>query len=172
MKLLLTRRKGFIAIAIILIVAILVFAVRKEKASAGEFFTSPVDMGPLRNVVNATGVVQTVVTVQVGSQVSGQVEELYADFNSMVKRGQLLARLDARNFQAQVENARANVAAVQAHVRSAEAELKTQAANLQSAKANLQAARVARDNTATLFQRASELSKEGVASRNDYDNAK
>jgi HlyD family secretion protein len=48
----------------------------------------------------------------------------------------------------------------------------TQAANLQSAKANLQAARVARDNTATLFERASELSKGGVASRNDYDNAK
>ena len=89
-----------------------------------------------------------------------------------MKRGQLLARLDPRNFQAQVENARANVAAVQAHVRSAEAELKTQAANLQSAKANLQAARVTRDNTAILFERASELSKSGVVSKNDYDNAK
>ena len=60
---------------------------RKEKASAGEFFTATADTGPLRNVVNATGVVQTVVTVQVGSQVSGQVEELYADYNSVVKQG-------------------------------------------------------------------------------------
>src|SRR5947199_7699900 len=92
MKLLLTRRKGLIAIAIVLIAVILVFAVRKEKAAGGEFFTAPVDMGPLRNTVNATGVVQTVVTVQVGSQVSGQIMELYADYNSMVKRGQLLAR--------------------------------------------------------------------------------
>jgi len=125
MKLLLTRRKGLIAIAIVLIAAILVFAVRKEKASAGEFFTSPVDMGPLRNTVNATGVVQTVVTVQVGSQVSGQVQELYADYNSMVKHGQLLAKLDPRNFEAQVENAQASVAAAQAHVQSAEAETKT-----------------------------------------------
>src|SRR5439155_3520037 len=90
----------------------------------------------------------------------------------MVKRGQLLAKLDPRNFQAQVENARANVAAAEARVRSAEAELKTQAANLQSAKANLEAARVARDNTATLFQRAAELSKSGVVSQNDFDNAK
>src|SRR5438552_15224821 len=172
MRQLLTRKKGLIVFSLVILALILVFAVRKEKASAGEFFTAAADTGPLRNVVNATGVVQTVVTVQVGSQVSGQVEELYADYNSVVKRGQLLAKLDPRNFQAQVENARANVAAGQARIRSAEAELKTQAANLQSAKANLEAARVARDNTATLFQRASELSKSGVVSRNDYDNAK
>jgi HlyD family secretion protein len=172
MKLLLTRRKGLIAIAIVLVAAILVFAVRKEKASAGEFFTSPVDMGPLRNTVNATGVVQTVVTVQVGSQVSGQVLELYADYNSMVKHGQLLAKLDPRNFDAQMENAQASVAAAQARVQSADAETKTQAANLLSAKANLEAARVARDNTAILFERSSELSKSGVVSKNDYDNAK
>jgi HlyD family secretion protein len=122
--------------------------------------------------VNATGVVQTVVTVQVGSQVSGQVEELYADFNSVVKRGQLLAKLDPRNFQAQAENAQASVAAARARVRSGEADQKTQVANVQSAKANLEAARVAKENTAILFQRASELSKSGVASQNDYDNAK
>src|SRR4029077_698316 len=153
------RIKEMIAIAIVLIAAILVFAVRKEKASAGEFFTSPVDMVPLANTVNATGVVQTVVTVQVGSQVSGQIQELYADYNSMVKRGQLLARIDPRNFQAQVENAQASVAAAQARVQSADAETKTQAANYDSAIANLEAARVARDNTAILFERSAELSK-------------
>src|SRR5438094_6496075 len=150
MKLLLTRRKGLIAIAIVLIAAILVFAVRKEKASAGEFFTSPVDMGPLRNTVNATGVVQTVVTVQVGSQVSGQVQELYADYNSMVKHGQLLAKLDPRNFEAQVENAQASVAAAQAHVQSAEAQHKTQVGNLQRAKENLEAASVPPEHTSVL----------------------
>jgi HlyD family secretion protein len=172
MRKLLTRRKAFIAIVIVLAIGIFAFSARRQKASAGQYFTTTVDTGPLRNVVNATGVVQTVVTVQVGSQVSGQVEELYADFNSLVKRGQLLARLDPRNFQAQVENSRANVVAAQARVRSAEAEQKTQAANLLSSKANLEAARVTRDNTAILFERASELSKSGVASRNDYDNAK
>ncbi|MBI2150229.1 MAG: HlyD family secretion protein, partial [Acidobacteria bacterium] len=140
--------------------------------SASQYFAASVETGPLRNVVNATGVVQTVVTVQVGSQVSGQVEELYADYNSVVKRGQLLAKLDPRNFQAQVENSTANVVAAQARVRSGEAEQKTQAANLLSSKANLEAARVTRDNTAILFERASELSKSGVASKNDYDNAK
>src|SRR5205814_5774536 len=107
-------------------------------------------------------------TVQVGSQVSGQLDELYADFNSVVKRGQLLAKIDSRNFQAQVENAQASVTAARARVRSAEADQRTQAANLQSARANLVAARVARDNTATLFMRASELQKNGIGSRNDY----
>src|SRR5947209_8013289 len=164
-------RKTLIGVSIVILAGIVLFVVRKEKASGGEFFTATADTGPLRNVVNATGVVQTVVTVQVGSQVSGQVEELYADFNSMVKHGQLLAKLDARNFQAQLENSQASVAGAQARVQSAEAEVKTQAANLQSSKANLEAARVTRDNTATLFQRAAELNKSGVVSQNDYDNA-
>jgi HlyD family secretion protein len=172
MRQLLTKKKSLIAVGLVIVVAILAFAARKQRTPASQYFTARVESGPLRKVVNATGVVQTVVTVQVGSQVSGQVEELYADFNSVVKRGQLLAKLDARNFQAQVENSQASVAAARARVRSAEADQRTQVANLQSARANLEAARVARDNTAVLFQRASELNKGGVVSKNDYDNAK
>ena len=167
-----TRTKGLIVISLAIVALILVFAVRRQKASGGEFFTAPVDAGPIRNVVNATGVVQTVVTVQVGSQVSGQVLELYADYNSIVKHGQLLAKLDPRNFQAQLENAEASVAGAQAHVESADADTKTQAANLLSAKANLEAARVTRENTAVVFQRNSELKNSGVVSQNDYDTAK
>src|SRR2546421_9084172 len=130
----LTRRKGLVVIVFIIIAVILVFAVRRQKASASEFFTASADSGPLRNVVNATGVVQTVVTVQVGSQVSGQVEELYADYNSVVKHGQLLAKIDPRNFQAQVQNAEATVAGAQARVRSTQADIQTNLANLQSSK--------------------------------------
>src|SRR5213593_1773072 len=145
MRQLITKRKALIALGLVIVLAIVAFSARRQKSSSSQYFTAMVENGPLRNVVNATGVVQTVVTVQVGSQVSGQVEELYADFNSVVKRGQLLAKLDPRNFQAQLENSQASVAAAQARVQSAEAEVKTQAANLQSSKANLEAARVARD---------------------------
>src|ERR1051325_10510526 len=169
---LITRNKALIAIGLVIVIAIVAFSARRQRSTTSQYFTAQVDNGPLRKVVNATGVVQTVVTVQVGSQVSGQVEELYADFNSVVKRGQLLAKLDARNFQAQVENAQASVAAARARVRSAEADQRTQVANLQSARANMEAARVARDNTKILFDRANELTKSGVSSRNDYDNAK
>jgi HlyD family secretion protein len=168
----LSRRKGLIALTALLVVAILLFVVRKQKASASDFFTTAAETGPLRNVVNATGTVQTVVTVSVGSQVSGQVDELYADYNSVVKRGQLLAKLDPRNYQAQLENSEAAVASAQAHVQGAEADVKNQAANFVSAKANLEAARVTRDNNAVVFKRNADLSKEGVVSRNDYDTAK
>jgi HlyD family secretion protein len=165
-------RKVVFAITLVFIAAVVVFAVRRDKSSTVGFFTAPIERGSLRNTVNATGVVQTVVTVQVGSQVSGLIQDLYADYNSLVKRGQLLARLDPRNFQAQLQNAEATVAAAQAHVQSAEADTRTQIANLDSARANLQAAKVARDNTAILFERNAGLSKEGVVSQNDYDNAK
>jgi HlyD family secretion protein len=165
-------KKVILSVTLALIAGIVVFAIRKEKASGATFFTVALEKGALRNTVNATGVVQTVVTVQVGSQVSGQVQDLYADFNSLVKRGQLLAKLDPRNFQAQLENAEAAVSAAQAHIQSAEADTKTQAANMESARANLQASKVARDNTAILFERNAGLSKEGVVSQNDYDNAK
>src|SRR5881296_1521843 len=125
MKKLLTRKTAVIALVLVMLGGILAFSMRSQKSSSVQFFTATADTGPLRNVVNATGVVQTVVTVQVGSQVSGQVEELYADYNSVVKHGQLLAKLDPRNFQAQLENSQASVAAAQARVQSAEAEVKT-----------------------------------------------
>jgi HlyD family secretion protein len=145
---------------------------RSRNASAVEYFTAPAGLGSIRTVVNATGVVQTVVTVQVGSQISGEIKELYADFNSVVKRGQLLAKIDPRNFEAQLENATAAVAGARARVGSAKAELVTAEASERSAKANLDAALVARDNTATLFRRAVDLTDKGIASKNDYDEAK
>jgi HlyD family secretion protein len=172
MRHLLTKKKALIVVIIVVAAAIVAYSARNQRTASTQYFTAQAERGPLRKIVNATGTVQTVVTVEVGSQVSGQIEELYADFNSVVKRGQLLAKLDTRNFQAQVENAEANVAASRARVRSAEADQKTQVANIQSARANLEAARVARDNTATIFQRNSELKKSGVVSQNDYDNAK
>jgi HlyD family secretion protein len=137
-----------------------------------EYFTSPVTNGPVRRVINATGVVQTVVTVPVGSQVSGQVQELFADFNSVVKRGQLLAKLDPRNLESALANSRAQLAAAQARVRSAEAETRTHAANLSSSRANLEGARVARDNAKLQLDRAVGLSEKGLQARNDLDTAK
>src|SRR5690348_3442364 len=93
---------GLIAVA--LTVAAVLFATR-HSAKTLEFITVPASTGSIRTVVNATGTIQPVVTVQVGAQISGQVQEIYADFNTVVKRGQLLAKIDPRNFQAQLTNA-------------------------------------------------------------------
>ena len=146
------KRFLLLAAAAVGVVVIAAFFWR-QKAAAYTYFTAPVQRGPIRNVVNATGTVQAVLTVQVGIQVTGQIEALYADYNSIVKRGQLLAKIDPRNFEAQAEQAKANVLASQARVQTAEADLKNQLANLESSKANLEAARVARENTAQIFRR-------------------
>src|ERR1041385_4808983 len=131
----LSKKISLVGIVVLIVVFAVLFSARNQRAANVEFMSAPVERGPLRNIVNATGVVQTVVTVQVGSQVSGQVVEIYADFNSIVKRGQLLAKLDTRNFDAQVQNAEASVAAAEARVRSSEADIQTNKANQASAKA-------------------------------------
>jgi HlyD family secretion protein len=76
--------------------------------------TAAVDRGRITARVTATGTLSALVTVQVGSQVSGSILKLYADFNSTVKKGQVVARIDPRLFQATLENARANYAQAKA----------------------------------------------------------
>src|SRR3990172_12682916 len=98
------RHKRFLLLAAAAVGVVVVVAFFwKQKAAAYTYFTAPVQRGPIRNVVNATGTVQAVLTVQVGIQITGQIEALYADYNSIVKPGQLLAKIDPRNFQAQAE---------------------------------------------------------------------
>jgi HlyD family secretion protein len=76
--------------------------------------TTAVDRGRITARVTATGTLSALVTVQVGSQVSGSILKLFADFNSTVKKGQVVAKIDPRLFQATLENARANYAQAKA----------------------------------------------------------
>src|SRR5690349_15445816 len=78
--------------------------------------TAPITRGDIVDTVGATGTLQAVTTVQVGSQVSGNISWLGADFNSIVKKGQVIARLDPALFQAAVEKSRANLAKSKADV--------------------------------------------------------
>jgi HlyD family secretion protein len=117
-----------------------------NQTSASDYITARVERTNLEVNVSATGTVQAVVTVQVGSQVSGTLSWLGADFNSQVKKGQLIARLDPAIFQAQLDNATANVINAEAAIRAAETEIKNQQANLQAAKANQQVTKVQRDD--------------------------
>src|SRR6266516_7935723 len=71
--------------------------------------TSPITRGDIVDSVGATGTLQAVTTVQVGSQVSGNISWLGADFNSIVKKGQVIARLDPSLFDAQLQQAKANL---------------------------------------------------------------
>src|SRR5437762_3459678 len=129
-----------------------------DKASASDYITARVERGAVEVNVAATGTVQAVTTVQVGSQVSGTVEWLGADFNTQVKRGQVIARLDPAIFQAQVDNSRANVANAEAAIQGAQTEIINQKANLQAVKANQEVARVQRDDAIALVKRYKEIS--------------
>ena len=80
-----------------------------NQSSAPQYMTAKVERGNLRNTVTATGTLQAVTTVQVGSQASGTLSALNADFNSVVKKGQIIAQLDPAVAKAQVDQARANV---------------------------------------------------------------
>ena len=90
---------------------------------AAAFRTEPVTRGSVSETVSATGDVSALVTVSVGSQVSGIVDKLYVDFNSPVKKGQLLATLDPRLFQAALQKADATLASAKAGVEKAQAAL-------------------------------------------------
>jgi HlyD family secretion protein len=83
------------------------------------YIAAPVQTGDLIQVVTATGTLSAVTTVQVGSQVSGTIDKLFADFNTRVKAGQIVARLNQDKFNAAVDQARANLAAAQANAAKA-----------------------------------------------------
>jgi len=152
------RRKGSLAILILLICAAIAgFLLWGRKAAASDYITAKVDRGNVEVTVSATGTVQAVTTVLVGSQVSGTVQWLGADFNSQVKKGQVIARLDPAIFQAQVDNARASVQNNQAAIIAAQADIVNQQANIKATQANVEVNRVQRDDALALVKRYQDL---------------
>ena len=119
-------RNLIIAGLAIAVVAVGGYVWRARSSNAGPAFhfeKATTSRGPIQAKVTATGTVNPIVTVQVGSQVSGTIEKLGADFNSVVKPGQMIAQIDPRLFRAAVQQARANVMAAQANVHKARAQL-------------------------------------------------
>ncbi len=97
-----------------------------RSAADDKYRTQAVDRGDISMTVTATGTISAVTTVQVGSQVSGIIARLHADFNSPVRKGQLLAELDPTPFEAQVEQRRADLLQVEVQVRNAEINFRRQ----------------------------------------------
>ncbi len=166
------------------------FAFWSNRASAAEYMTAKVERGNLRNTVTATGVLQAVTTVQVGSQASGTISAIYVDFNSQVKKGQVIAQLDPSTAQAQVQQARANLenaraslnqaragvtasragtADAQAKVLQAKSTVQSQQAGVSGAQANLAVLRAERDDAMSALQQQQSLANAGVISKRDYE---
>lgn len=107
------------------------------KAEAQNFRTAKVEKGPLIATVAATGILNPVVSVSVGSQVSGQIKELFVDFNSEVKKGQLIARIDPEQIEYRMRQAQADLDAARASVGTQQANVAVQRAEVARAEANL-----------------------------------
>src|SRR5438105_10452100 len=120
--------------------------------------TSPVTRGDIVDSVGSTGTLQAVTTVLVGSQVSGNISWLGADFNSIVKKGQVIARLDPLLLQAQVDQANANLVKAQADV--------------VRAQADVERSRVAVTDANQKYTRAKDLDAKQLETRADLDASK
>jgi HlyD family secretion protein len=136
------------AVALVLGLSLLVFGNRR---SSSRYAVAAADRGDISDVVGATGVLQAVTTVQVGSQVSGTIQSLFADFNSTVKKDQVVARLDPALFEARLAQAQANLAA---------------------ARANVERSQAAVDDARQKYERAKELAGQNLLPQSDLESAK
>ena len=166
-------RRAFILMGAILILAVIGTGsyVFWNGQGRPQFRTTPVERSTIVSSISATGNLNPVISVQVGSQISGMVKELHADFNSVVKKGQLIARIDPETYEAKVKQAQgdldsAKAAALNAQrsVPRAEADLANARANVARAKVMVQDGLVKRDSRTALYQ-------EGGVSKEELDTA-
>jgi len=113
------KRKIIIGVSAALVVAAGVFFILQKGNNSPKYRTDKVSRGDIRQTVTATGTLSAVVSVLVGTQVSGTIQKLYVDYNSIVKKGQILAQIDPSLFEAQVAQARANLEAARANAEKA-----------------------------------------------------
>ena len=134
-----------IAIAVVAVLTTAFFLLRPKTVDASKISieTSAAKTGTISKTVTATGTLEAITTVEVGTQVSGIVENIYVDFNSYVKKGQLMARLDTTNLAAALEQ-------TQATLDNAKAELDYQQAN---------------------YDRLEPLYKKNLLAKSDFDQA-
>jgi HlyD family secretion protein len=182
------RRLLIIALVVAAVALVAVFLLRRGKGNGAERYrTELVDHGNITMTVSATGTVSAVTTVQVGSQVSGIISKLHADFNSHVKKGELLAELDPTPFQQMVEQAQANEAKAQVELANAQitynrqkrlfengliaqADLDAAKATFDESKASLDQARAALHQAQTSLSYAKIYSPiDGVVVARQYD---
>jgi HlyD family secretion protein len=169
------KAKWWLAASVVVLVAIACVIYFRGSAKP-VYLTATIDRGPIEAAITATGTVNAVKTVQVGSQVSGNIMALYADFNTKVKQGQLVARIDPAIFQARVDqtraaqdSAKASVVSARAAIKKAESDIAGAQANVASQKANLAHAQSALANAKLNNDRRIEMAKGGLISREEAE---
>jgi HlyD family secretion protein len=138
---------------------------QRSAAETVQYRTAKIERGNLQATVSASGAVNPVTQVSVGTQVSGQIKDLYVDFNSEVKAGQLIARIDPETFEYRVRSAQADVDAASAAVVTAQAAAAASRANVSRAQVDLQEAQRDLDRKQSLVDKQFIAQSEGDKAR-------
>ena len=133
-------------------------------SSKPAYRTAKIEQGTIANTVTASGTLKAIITVDVGSQISGQIKQLFADFNTEVKKDQVIARLDPATFDAKVKEAEADVATAKGNVMLMEARLEGMLTDTRQAKSVLGLAKLD-------LERKKELLPSRAISQAAYDQA-
>jgi HlyD family secretion protein len=152
-----SKKKWLILIGVA-VVAGVVLAFGLNRNTQAQHFTAKVERGDIHDVVDATGTINAVILVQVGSQVSGSIAKLNVDFNSRVHKGDIVALIDPALFQGALLQA--------------SADLDNAKANLVAAKANLEKAKATAQQTKADFDRTAQLTTDKIMSQQQLDMAK
>jgi HlyD family secretion protein len=170
------RIVSLVVVAVLVGAGVWGYLYTQSRGAAPKYRTARVEQGPLTAAVSATGNLNAVTTVQVGSQVSGQIKELAADFNTLVKKNQVIARIDPEIFEAKVNQAKADVASAlstvinqEAQVEKAKADVENARAALAEAKANTAKAQVTVVDARRDFDRKTELARRELIAKSDLD---
>ena len=155
----------YIVAALVVLGAAAYFLTRKDTKETVSFDTAVVGEANIQNSITATGTIEPVTSVTVGTQVSGIVSKLYVDYNSVVKKGQVIAELDKTNLISALNQAKAQLESAQAQVRSAESDVQKAQADYNSVRANV-------SYQQSNFTRYQTLHKKGLISANDFENAR
>jgi HlyD family secretion protein len=153
-----TKKLKWLILAGVLAVIAVLAAFNFNSKSQDQNFTAKVERGDIHDVVEATGTINAVITVQVGSQVSGVITKLNVDFNSRVHKGDIVALIDPALFEGAVLQA--------------SADLDSAKANLGAARANLEKANATLVQTKADFERANQLTSQNIISKQQLDLAK
>lgn len=146
-------RRGIAAAVVVAVAAagFYVYSKREAEAATGAFRTVPVERGDIRVAISSTGTLSAISTVTVGSQISGQVTDVLVDYNDNVTKGQVIARIDPKTYEAQIAQGNAQVA---------------------SARATLAQAQATLVNAELDYRRKSDLGARQLVARSDVDLAK
>src|SRR5216683_1836070 len=145
-----TKNKWLVLAGVIALIGLFA-AFGLNHGNQAQHFTAKVERGEIHDVVDATGTINAVITVQVGSQVSGTIAKLNVDFNSRVHKGEVVALIDPALFQGALLQATAD--------------LENAKANQKAAQANLEKAKAGLVQTKADYDRTAELTKQGIMSQ-------